>query len=550
MRSPKPNIKALILAGALVLTFLLINPNRAAAGTPVQGPISTDTTWTQVGSPYWVEGDVTVLSSANLTIEPGVEVLFNGLYAMYVEGEFYAVGSPASVIDLTSNASIPSPGDWKGLQVNATGRAIIRHTNITYATDGVAFEESSENIVSRSYIAFNSESGISIKNESTSNRLDWNRIQNNSDGIYIDWSESSNSVGNNNISFNDNGVHCDCKNDIIEHNEMYGNRFHAIRLAGYGTVIHNNTIAGNSFGGTRWSSYWCFDGSVWNEEAQSAIYSALSYSVNRIVDNAIERNMGSGIAADCGARVDLKGNIIRNSEIGISTYSDYRTWTVESYVTASWNVIMENDVGVRILSDIENPGSSLFHHNDFIENTLHVHDKGGNTYSDSNSREGNFWSGFSEICEDWERNGLCSLPYFIGFDEPVGEIIEDTCPLKFPAVWRGPLGGQWPVAHANGSYSGQVGKAIAFNGSGSYDPDGTIETYYWDFGDGFFGNGPSPKYAYWLSGAFSVLLIVWDNDYMWSMCNTTATITEGHSIHHSPQTSGVFEGSPEPAPWP
>ncbi|MFQ6106760.1 MAG: hypothetical protein ACE5QF_04140 [Thermoplasmata archaeon] len=111
MRSPRPSIEGFLVVGAPVLAFLLISPDRAAAGTPVQGPISTLTTWTQVGSPYWVEGDITVLSQANLTIEPGVEVFFNGLYAIYVEGKLYAVGSPASVIVFTSNLSTPSPGD-------------------------------------------------------------------------------------------------------------------------------------------------------------------------------------------------------------------------------------------------------------------------------------------------------------------------------------------------------------------------------------------------------------------------------------------------------
>lgn len=131
MRTPRSSIQAVLVVGALVITSLLINPNRATAGTPVQGPISTDTSWTADESPYWVEGDVVVLSPANLTVEPGVEVLFNGLYAIYVEGVLYSVGTPASAIDYTSNLSTPSPGDWKGLQVNATGRATIRHTIIT-----------------------------------------------------------------------------------------------------------------------------------------------------------------------------------------------------------------------------------------------------------------------------------------------------------------------------------------------------------------------------------------------------------------------------------
>ena len=167
MRTPRSSIQATIVVGILVITSLLINPNRATAGTPVQGPISTDTSWTADGSPYWVEGDVVVLNPANLTVEPGVEVLFNGLYAIYVEGVLYSVGTPASAIDYTSNPSTPSPGHWKGLQVNATGRATIRHTDITHSTHGIVLEGSSNSTVANAYIALNSDSSISVRNGSS-----------------------------------------------------------------------------------------------------------------------------------------------------------------------------------------------------------------------------------------------------------------------------------------------------------------------------------------------------------------------------------------------
>lgn len=38
-----------------------------------------------------------------------------------------------------------------------------------------------------------------------------------------------------------------------------------------------------------------------------------------------------------------------------------------------------------------------------------------------------------------------------------------------------------PVAEANGPYSGAVGQAITFSGAGSYDPDGSVTHYRWDW---------------------------------------------------------------------
>ena len=50
--------------------------------TYVEGPITQDTIWTRVDSPFVVSKDVTVYSNATLTIEPDVEVKFE--YPLYL----------------------------------------------------------------------------------------------------------------------------------------------------------------------------------------------------------------------------------------------------------------------------------------------------------------------------------------------------------------------------------------------------------------------------------------------------------------------------------
>ena len=83
-----------------------------------------------------------------------------------------------------------------------------------------------------------------------------------------------------------------------------------------------------------------------------------------------------------------------------------------------------------------------------------------------------------------------------------------------------------PVADANGPYSGEEGVAISFDGSGSSDEDGTIESYAWDFGDEVDGIGISPSHAYAAAGIYTVNLIVTDDDGATHTDTTTATVTE------------------------
>ena len=82
-----------------------------------------------------------------------------------------------------------------------------------------------------------------------------------------------------------------------------------------------------------------------------------------------------------------------------------------------------------------------------------------------------------------------------------------------------------PVADAGGPYSGKPGIAITFDGTNSYDPDGTIFSYAWDFGDGKTDMGPTPSHAYSSTGTYTVTLTVTDNDGLTDSDTTTAKIS-------------------------
>ena len=65
-----------------------------------------------------------------------------------------------------------------------------------------------------------------------------------------------------------------------------------------------------------------------------------------------------------------------------------------------------------------------------------------------------------------------------------------------------------PVASAGGPYTGVVGTAVTFSGSGSTAPTGQTLSYAWNFGDSSTGTGVSPTHTYTTAGSFTVTLTV------------------------------------------
>jgi RHS repeat-associated protein len=94
----------------------------------------------------------------------------------------------------------------------------------------------------------------------------------------------------------------------------------------------------------------------------------------------------------------------------------------------------------------------------------------------------------------------------------------------YVASWNSGSFNQNPVANAGGSYSGVPAQSVSFNGGGSSDPDGTIVSYSWTFGDGGTGSGTTPTHAYAANGNYTVTLTVTDNAGAQASAQTTANI--------------------------
>src|SRR5262249_39188451 len=69
-----------------------------------------------------------------------------------------------------------------------------------------------------------------------------------------------------------------------------------------------------------------------------------------------------------------------------------------------------------------------------------------------------------------------------------------------------------PIAVASANVtSGMAPLPVVFSSAGSNDPDGSITSYRWDFGDGTSSTSPNPSKTYNTAGNFTATLTVWDN---------------------------------------
>lgn len=118
----------------LIILFCLGILNLSSQ-TPFQGGIYSDTEWTLANSPYIITGDVAIFPNITLTVEPGVEIKFDGYYTFEIRGILISIGTSNNRIQYTSNMSSPNKGDWNALRIKDGfgAHANFENCNFLYA---------------------------------------------------------------------------------------------------------------------------------------------------------------------------------------------------------------------------------------------------------------------------------------------------------------------------------------------------------------------------------------------------------------------------------
>jgi LysM repeat protein/outer membrane biosynthesis protein TonB len=134
--------------------------------------------------------------------------------------------------------------------------------------------------------------------------------------------------------------------------------------------------------------------------------------------------------------------------------------------------------------------------------------------------------------------------------EPTATVQPVPGPTATPAPGTTPQGdcsaNTPPIANAGDPATAMMGKGLAFvtfDGSGSSDADGTIDSYEWDFGDGEADSGQSVTHGYSSTGVFEATLTVIDNCGAAAEAKVQVTVT-------GPTPPAPGTGTPQATPAP
>jgi hypothetical protein len=158
---------------------------------------------------------------------------------------------------------------------------------------------------------------------------------------------------------------------------------------------------------------------------------------------------------------------------------------------------------------------------------------------DAGIANGGYWIVKNSLSQEWGYNGFFNLEYgSLNIDNSfiIWVDYDPTCPVN----WA-------PVACINGSDQGHVNQAMTFDGSGSFDHEGSLVSYAWAFGDGTTGTGATVTHTYTTQGIYLVRLTVTDN----TSTNTTQTmwvyIDKENHPPNTPKLTGRKNGANETA---
>ena len=356
-----------------------------------------------------------------------------------------------TIIDSNGSGDVVKISDVNWVNISEFS---IQNGGSDWEGSGISIRQSDYTIITNNLIHSNLHYGIWLYLSST-NFVSNNIItSNNACGINIGGYSDNNMILDNNISFNKNyGIH-------ISYSE--------------GNTISNNTISSNKL--------------------ESGLR-LVSSNNNTISGNTISLNKQDGVFLSSSNNNTISGNTISlNNESGIILRSSCIN-------TISENLISLN--GYESIYLYQHSDGNFLYFNNFINNTMEPYDESNNIWNNEYPAGGNYWSDYTGT-DDYHGSKQ---------DIPGGDNIGDV-PYRFswgrdsyPLILI--FGENPPIANFSHSTDDL---SATFDASSSFDRDGTVVSWSWNFGDNTSGSGLIVSHTYVDYDAYNVTLSIIDSN--------------------------------------
>lgn len=290
--------------------------------TNVSGLITTNTTWTKANSPYIITNNTAVEPNVTLTIEPGVEVRFDGDYFMDIHGTIIALGTITDTILFTYNKTTTNKYPWKGVKLtnNAqTDTTVFKYCHFRYADKAIA----SNHTVLITKCLFNN-NGTGFQNLDFPNSfviVDSCSFMHNEYGMFL---AGGGYVTNCDFYSNGRGYRISANKSHFCANNIFHKNVYGLDGGSISTIVHNNIFIENynygiaGGGDIKYNQFWSngtgllyrygdveFNGFKYNNVAIEDIGDPTNYSIR---NNCFEKSITHTYINKNATDKDISGN--------------------------------------------------------------------------------------------------------------------------------------------------------------------------------------------------------------------------------------------------
>ena len=422
---------------------------------------------------------------------------------------------------------------------------LVSNNIINYTKRGIYIDSSYTNDIADNQIHNSTEYGIYMKSSGGNNRLYANTIYNCPRGISVEFSDNANITYNEVVGSEDYAIHVSrCNDGFLTSNLLKNCEGDGIYLSSEDFHIENNTITNNVRGITLAGSGNVIKNNTFQNLSASGIYISPGYNnnifyLNKFKDNGMSaKDLGDNqwYCLSSGNYWSDYENVDKDDDgMGDVYYS--KNGVVDKYPLGYFlkppNRISdpspedkERSVGLEISLKVTviDPDSDYltvyFYRGD--DDTLIE----GLTQNPRRNVQNN-----TVVSCDFTLEFNRTFAWYVVVDDG---LLQNTSGPFFFSTISTPPDNHPPVVDTGGPYEGEAQDPIYFDAVGCYDPDGEIDFYRWNFGDGSSEIlEKNTTHVYKNEGTYVVTLTVIDDN---GTSETETTIATIQPYFNSPPT--------------